>query len=281
MEKYKKLLDQVRDLPTLPEVVKKLNSMLSNPKTTAKEVTQVISKDPSITTKLLRIVNSSFYSFTNPVNKISMAVIVLGFNSIKSIVLGTSVFGAFKSGRKPSFDYQGFWLHAVCVGAAARIIAKRLGKKETEPYFIAGLVSELGLVLGDQYFQEEFSKVVENVRTKKSSILVAEKEVFGGHLNDLAAYLLEKWELSSNIVDAVRHKYDPLSAKEDPEFASMLLTAECIARTLYIGEWGDKTIPDLSQSVIDKIQVKSEDFRDLLDKTSVEFEKAKVFIEAN
>ena len=112
-ERVKKLLSKIQGLPTLPSMLIKINQLLLNPRTSAKEVAQLITSDPAIASKVLRVVNSSFYGFPNRITTVTHAIVILGFNSIKSIVLSSSIFDVFKKETKSAFDREAFWKHCV------------------------------------------------------------------------------------------------------------------------------------------------------------------------
>src|SRR3990167_4402493 len=95
-DRLKKVVDRIQSIPTLPDMLSKINRMMLNPRTSAKEVAQIISSDPSITSKVLRVVNSSFYGFPNRISTITHAIVILGFNTVKSIVLSSTIFDIFK-----------------------------------------------------------------------------------------------------------------------------------------------------------------------------------------
>jgi len=100
-ERVRKLVERIQGLPTLPVMLNNINQMILNPRTSPKEVAHVISNDPSLTSKVLRVVNSSFYGFPNRITTVTHAIVILGFNTIKSIVLSSTIFDVFRRGAKP------------------------------------------------------------------------------------------------------------------------------------------------------------------------------------
>ena len=166
-EKVRKLVDRIQGLPTLPVMMTNINQMILNPRTSPKEVAHVISNDPSLTSKVLRVVNSSFYGFPNRITTITHAIVILGFNTIKSIVLSSTIFDVFRRTVKPGdFDRTQFWKHSIGCGAAAKAIGRRLNYPMLEELFIAGLLHDVGKIVMDQYMPDKFAEVVNVVHTR-------------------------------------------------------------------------------------------------------------------
>jgi len=110
-------------------------------------------------------VNSSFYGFPNRISTVTHAIVILGFNTVKSIVLSTSIFDALKkSGKSGAFDRLAFWRHSIGVGACSRVLAKRLGFTALEEFFIAGLLHDVGKIIMDTYLPEDFHAVLKRVQ---------------------------------------------------------------------------------------------------------------------
>ena len=123
--KVKKIIEQISGLPTLPAVIGKVTQLMQNPKISASEVGQALSTDQSMASKILKVVNSSFYGFPSRITTVTHAIIILGFNAVKATALSASVFSTFgKSDKDTSFNREAYWKHSIGVGAAAKILAK-------------------------------------------------------------------------------------------------------------------------------------------------------------
>ena len=146
-ERLRGLVERVQGLPTLPSILHKLNQMILNPKTSAKEVSEVISSDPSLTSKVLRMANSPFYGFQNRITTITHANVILGFNTIKSIIMSSTIFDVFgRSGKSGALDRTELWKHSIGCGAAAKVIGHRLNYRVLEELLIAGLLHDVGKI---------------------------------------------------------------------------------------------------------------------------------------
>lgn len=278
-EKLKKVVDRIQSIPTLPDMLSKINRMMLNPRTSAKEVAQLISSDPSITSKVLRVVNSSFYGFPRRITTISHAIVILGFNAIKSIVLSSTIFDVFKKDGKSGFDRMEFWKHSIGCGAAARVLGQKAGSASLEEIFIAGLLHDVGRIVLDQFDAEQFAEVVKLVRARDCRMMDAEEEVFGVSHADVGAWLFEKWSLSPGLVETTRCHHNPALAHDHAKSAAIVHFADILVRAVRFGSGGDLKIPALSDAAWKLLGLDPAQFDDILRDTGQEIQKAVVFLD--
>ncbi|MBI2922139.1 MAG: HDOD domain-containing protein [Planctomycetes bacterium] len=279
-ERIRKVVDRISGLPTLPVILSAINKLMVNPRTSAKEVAQLISSDPAITSKVLRVVNSSFYGFPNRISTVTHAIVILGFNTIKSIVLSTSIFDALKKpGKYAAFDRAAFWRHSIGVGACSRVLAKRLGFTALEEFFIAGLLHDIGKIILDTYLSEDFHRILQKARETDGLLYEAEQEVLGVSHADLGGWLLERWNLSAGLVATVAHHHNPSLAGENLRAAAIVHFGDIVARALLIGSGGDRRIPPVSDAAWTALGLRTEAFPSLLAECWEESEKAMIFLE--
>ena len=141
------LLDGDVALVSLPHIFTEINRVISDPRSSAIHVADVISKDPNLTTRLLRIVNSAFYGFPSKIDTISRAVTILGSKELSTLALGTSVLKIFNDIPADLVDMKSFWEHSVACGIAARMIASYKNIANTERLFVAGLLHDIGRII--------------------------------------------------------------------------------------------------------------------------------------
>ena len=149
------LLEGDVGLASLPHIFTEINRVISDPRSSAIHVANVISKDPNLTTKLLRIVNSAFYGFPSKIDTISRAVTILGSKQLSTLALGTSVLEIFKDIPADLVDMKSFWEHSVACGAAARMIASYRNIVNTERLFVAGLLHDIGRLVTYKYLPQQ------------------------------------------------------------------------------------------------------------------------------
>jgi HD-like signal output (HDOD) protein len=279
-ERVRKLVERVQGLPTLPSMLNNINQMVLNPRTSAKEVAQVISTDPSLTSKVLRVVNSSFYGFPNRITTISHAIVILGFNTVKSIVLSSTIFDVFRRTPRPGdFDRAAFWRHSIGCGSAAKVLGRRLNYPMLEELFIAGLLHDVGKIVMDQFLPDKFAEVVALVREKDMLIYDAEAAVMGATHAEVGAWLFEKWNLSRGLIETTRCHHNPALAGEHRKFAGIVHLADILIRALRYGSGGDNKIPAIHDSAWKDLGLMPEEFPDLLSAVAGELDRAGVFMD--
>jgi HD-like signal output (HDOD) protein len=255
--------------------------MMLNPRTSAKEVAQLISNDPAITSKILRVVNSSFYGFPQRITTITHAIVILGFNTIRSIVLSSTIFDAFKGGQQRSdgFDRVQFWKHSIACGAAAKVLAKRLGHSGVEEFFIAGLLHDVGKIILDQYLHEQAQKVMDTVRQKDILWVRAEEEVMGVTHAELGGWLFQKWNLSKALVESCTCHHNPTLATDNLKAVSVVHFADIVSRSLMVGSGGDRRMPMLSDTAWQAMDLPPGSMERIVSEADEEIEKAFVFLD--
>jgi HD-like signal output (HDOD) protein len=279
-ERVRKLVDRVQGLPTLPSMLNSINQMILNPRTSAKEVAQVISSDPSLTAKVLRVVNSSFYGFPNRITTITHGIVILGFNTIKSIVFSSTIFDVFRHSARPGdFDRSEFWKHSIGCGAAAKAIGRRLNYPMLEELFIAGLLHDVGKIVMDQFLPDKFAEVLSLVRSQDILIAEAEIQLLGVTHADIGAWLFEKWNLSRGLIETTRCHHNPALAGENQKFAEIIHLSDILVRAVRFGNGGDARIPRISEAARKSLAIRDGDFDELLNETAAEIQKATIFLD--
>lgn len=277
-----KVVDEISTIPTLPTVLQKITSLLQNPQTSAEEIGRAITNDQSLASKVLKLVNSAFYGFPGRISTITHAVVILGFSTIKNIVLTASIFESFKKGKDTGtnlFDMEKFWMHSIACGAASLSIARQTGYKEKEECFIAGLLHDVGKILLCQYMPEEFNKVIVGVKENDKLFIDIEKEELNATHQEIGGLLVEKWNLPKNLQSAVKYHHNPMKSQEHFEMTSIVHVADILIRALDMGNGGDNKMPMMTNDAWEALKLEEFDIQNLLGVINEEVDKATVFMQ--
>lgn len=279
--KIKEIVSQIDQLPTLPSVVVELLKMLDNEKTQARQIADLIAHDQSLSAKVLKLVNSSYYGLPKKVSTISAAVVILGFSTIRSIVLGASVIQAFS---RPGvhhgyFRAESFWDHAVGTAAAAQWLARMAEMPRSEDAFTAGLLHGCGLLILDQYFPDLMARIQEHVDQDHRTLIEAEELELGFDHAAMGAHLLGDWGLPDHIVNAVRFHTHVDQCPNDQRLAAVVHLADIFCRALGYGDAGEPTIPAVSEFALDAIGLTPASFPVILEPMDKAVEKAAIFLD--
>lgn len=277
--KVRRLLSQIESVPTLPTVVSELFEQLRSPRTSADDINRIIVMDQSLTSKVLRVANSAFYGFPRKISSVTHAVVILGFETVRNLALTISVFSAFGSTEKSGFDRLAFWRHSLACAVIARSIAVRLKFKDLEDIFIMGLLHDLGKVILDQYFPDEFSQIVQRAKENNTLIIDAEKDVLGISHPLVGAVVAEGWSLPSAITQVMRYHHTPGSSQTALEASSMVHIGDVLARTKKIGSGGDDLVPPLRTEALKALKLTPSELGIIAKQLDDEIHKMDSFLE--
>ena len=214
--RIEKRLKNINELPTLPQVASKIVALSSDPNASAPSFTEIIALDQSLTAKILKLVNSSFYGFPGKINSVNHAVVILGYNEVENLVLATSVFSTLlNESTDLSIDKEALWRHSAATATVARLLAGELGQKGANEYFIAGLLHDIGLVYLVAYAHEEMTEIISRVRKREGHLTDIEEDVLGINHAVIGSELIKTWKLPASIGETVRYHHHPQSAKID------------------------------------------------------------------
>ena len=212
---YQKILNRLSELPSLPEVVARVLELTANEAPPA-EIARAIEADPGITAKVLKLVNSAFYSLKNPIANLTHACSLLGGRTIKSLVLSVSAMSMFKRNCS-AFDTVRFWRNALATALVSRIIATeaRLSSEQAEEAYIAGLLHAGGVPLFAQFYPNDYARVLESWG-QGENILDLEEDFFGAAHPEAGWEVANHWRFPGSIGEVIRyHRVDPVELAEN------------------------------------------------------------------
>jgi signal transduction histidine kinase/HD-like signal output (HDOD) protein len=207
-EIYTKIEDS-QDLPTLPHILLKLIEACNESNTTLKELAEIIKMDPSISEKLLRLVNSAQYGLKNHVSSIDQALLLLGIVSVKNVAVSASIYRIFNKAQGGDlFNLKLFWWHSLTCAVVARRLANQVQYPSPDEAFLSGLLHDIGKLILWSQFRKNYIKILETAGTNTPKLLAGEAE-FGVTHHELGGWLIDKWNIRSFLPDAIRFHHEP------------------------------------------------------------------------
>jgi putative nucleotidyltransferase with HDIG domain len=219
-------------LPALPTIAAQVVEMVENPKTSAAQLGKVIESDQGLTSKVLKIANSAFYGFPKQISTVDFAIIVLGFDALKEIVISISLVSALQKKKDAAFDTRGFWDHSIYSAVIARRLARDLGYRVSGEVFVGGLLHDIGISVLHQHFHKEYLQILALASGSEKSFLEAEQEVLGVTHAEMGGWLAERWNFPNHLVEAISMHHTPLQAEHNPELVSLIHCADVLANRL-------------------------------------------------
>ena len=209
-ELSKKLSDAVEKMPAFPKSVQRILELSRDINCPPKELVSVIEKDPVMTVKLLRILNSAYYSFPKQITSVNQSIVFLGLNTIKNMALSFAVIGALPQHNAAGYDMQRYLMHSLITASLARLLCQKFSKDGTDPgdCNLAGLLHDFGKVAFAQFLPDEFKQALTYSAENNVPLHIAERHIIGVDHSVVGAMLVEKWQFPKNLCDAIRHHHD-------------------------------------------------------------------------
>ncbi|MHB1664696.1 MAG: HDOD domain-containing protein [bacterium] len=217
-DKFDEIMSAIKStysLPSLPEVISKINNLMEDDTVSVNYIGNLMTKDISLSAKILKVVNSPFYGFPQRIYNLNHALVLLGSNTLKSIIITSSIFDLMKDVMK------GLWEHSLFCGLTAKYIAKQInnGKQiiDEDLVFSAGLLHDIGKLIIAIKFKDDFNAVIKLAQEEKKVYFEAEKEVLSISHADVGYYLTKEWNYPASICTPIRfhHEFLMLCSSEN------------------------------------------------------------------
>lgn len=276
------LVGDIHKLPTPPLVFTQISRVIDNEDASAYDVAGIIAEDPAMSAQVLKLANSAYYGLANPVPHVKQAVVVLGLNEIKNVVLAASAISVF---RKSSADqeYQDeFWRHSLAVAVGARMLLRTLqaGKfLEAETAFSAGLLHDLGKMVVFCYAPEEHQKIRRYQQETGGPDYRAEREILGLDHCQIGAYLAQRWKLPGEILTAIRYHHTPQDSPDEGTYEAIVHVADILARRAFNYSGGEDNLSEVLQvGCLNRLGISPDDFGRLCASVVEEYTKSETFL---
>jgi len=255
------LLGDVEGLVSPPDVCLRLFELIHSPSSGAKEISGVVSVDPNLTTRLLRMANSSFYNFSRKIDTITRAVTVIGNAELYQMVLSISAVKTFNSIPNELVKMETFWRHSVYTGLLARALAARANVLHPERLFVAGLMHDIGSIILYHQRPDAMRDILLVAEGDEEVLYQAELERFHFSHASIAGHLMNQWQLPEELVDAVTWHHDPVQASVASTEAHILYLASHLVNESEQGNFMGSPRADIqiSQAMLEAIGLQEDE----------------------
>ncbi|MEM1422428.1 MAG: HDOD domain-containing protein [Planctomycetota bacterium] len=276
---------EISQIAMLPEITIRIIELVEDPNSTANDLHQIISNDPALCARILKVVNSSFYGLPGQIGSINRAIVLLGLNAVKNIAISASLAKLFRGGQlSPHFSARDLWTHSVATATAAKVIADDMKVASSDEAFLAGLVHDLGIMVEMQFDRQKLIEVIEKVApdadgVPASCMLEAEREVFGATHQEFGRGLATKWKFPKTLIDVVSHHHDPTAVVEEHrKLPALLHIADRVAGAILGGFRLDLVSLDQDPAILEFCGVKQDRLDALHDAIVEEVENVRAML---
>jgi HD-like signal output (HDOD) protein len=279
------IIARLEELPTLPTIVYELSQIINDPMSSTSDVEAIMANDLSLTTKVLKLVNSAYYAIPGGVSSLSRAIAYIGFDTVNQLVLSASILKALETNGPQRFDLNGFWKHSIGVGIASETIAKYVKHPLPADLFTAGLVHDMGKVALYSLEQEAMLKITAYAKETALSYLEAETALDIPNHTIIGQALAKKWQLPLMIQSIIRyhhtkeHNQRSGLAGEGNRNVDIVFLANLLAHALKFGNSGHDKVAGAPREVLERLGLNPEhDLKAVLQEIKSNIDKASDFL---
>jgi putative nucleotidyltransferase with HDIG domain len=277
-----RIQEYIGNMPSLPTTVAKVLEVCNNPQTSPADLNHVISLDPVLVGRVLKLINSAYYGLGQQVTNLVRAIIMLGINTVKNLALSTAVMGNLSTNKDfQGLNMEGFWRHSLCAGVAAKLLARHRGidPKQTEEYFTAGLLHDIGKIPLNAVLSKEYMLTVSTADRERISLFRAEEKTLGMNHCNAGAMIVKAWKLEGPVGETIinHHAYSEYSG-EHKDILYSIAAANRFASASEVGFSGDRYPEKTGSLVWETLGLPKDVFEGMFKTVNEEIEKAKIFL---
>lgn len=243
----RQLVNNVESVVSLPTIFARIDSLINSPESDLTDIAKVISEDPGLSVRLLKIANSAMFSFPSEIDTITRAITVIGTKQLRDLVLATKVIGVFSSVDSNLVNMPDFWKHSIATGILARILASLRREPNTEYFYLLGLLHEIGRLVMYMEIPDLMARAVTNSQENNVALHQSELSVIGFDHSMVGAELMSAWNLPVPMCDAVCYHHRPSLSLNYSDDAAIIHISDLIINALALGTSGESDIPQLDE----------------------------------
>ena len=258
-------IKEISHIATLPEITVKIIELVEDPTSTAQDLHAVISNDPALCSRILKVVNSAFYGLPRQIGSINRAIVLLGLNAVKNIAIAASLTKLFRGGDLcPSFSARDLWTHCIATAAASKLICDKLNLGLPDEAFLAGMIHDIGIMVEMQAGRDKLIEVIESLDIDADGVpavdmLQRETEVFGANHCTFGAGLCEAWKFPKSFSYVTGGHHDPLAIPQGSRtLASVVYVADRLAAECGYGFRSDLTSLAINPQIMEELHLSAE-----------------------
>jgi len=249
------LVNNIDSVVSLPSIFTRIDNLINNPDSNLSDIAYIISEDPGLSVRLLKIANSAMFNFPSEIDTITRAITVIGTKQLRDLVLATKVITMFDHIDSNIVDMNSFWKHSIATGILSRILASYRREPNTEYFYLLGLLHEIGRLVMYIEIPELTAKAVSNGIESNVSLHQSELSVIGFDHAVVGAELIAKWNLPASMYDAICYHHRPLLSLNYSNDAAIVHISDLVVNALQLGSSGEHDIPQLDEQAWENLEL--------------------------
>ncbi len=220
------IVKSVEQIATLPDITARVVQAAQDPRNNAFELLKIVTHDPALAAKILKVVNSSFYGLSVQITSLGRAIALLGMNAVKNLAVASSISTMFRGGEIcRGLEAGDLWNHSIAVAVCARELARGMKLETAEEAFLVGLLHDVGLLLEHQLYPEQLREICDESRASTYAFRDLEHQRLGFDHAQLGGAVAERWKFPAGIAAAIRHHHAPAQAPIEQRSLAWLVYA--------------------------------------------------------
>jgi len=280
-----RVIGGIHNLPTPPIVFAQIQKVLNNPNASAQEIASILQEDPAMSAKVLKLTNSAYYGLARAIESVRQAVVIVGLEAIRNLVLSASMFEAFAHAKIDKEFQDNFWRHSLSTAFAARVIARNMQKRrvfDAEAGFSGGLLHDIGKMVISVYMPEDAQRIKSlKAEHPHQPDYKAEEMVLGYNHMKVGALLGEQWRLPAKLTESIKfHHFPQLTETEGNDLPFLVHMANYLSLHTFDNPTdGELYIEPLQEGILEFVGASEEELRNLSIPLRDEYIKAETFME--
>lgn len=278
------VLKHIEKMPSLSPTVGKIIEVANNPGSSANDLNKVISLDPVLAAKVLKLVNSAYFGFPEKITSTVRAIVILGLNTIKNLALSTAALETMTIKETGGLNIDEYWKHLLGTGVMCKLIARKIGipKDFLEDYFLAGLLHDIGKIVLNRLNPAGYHKLIDAAEAKKIMLVAAEGVIFGINHTEIGQILGKKWGLTDGLVEAMTFHHSSQSASEEHQkLVYSVHISNIFVKMHNVGQSGNSVQEPIDNDKLAILGINFEQLEDMSGYLLEGVERAAVFLQSS
>ncbi len=230
------ITEKIKNIPSLPEIITKSIEIMQDENASVNDLSKVISNDIGLTARVLKLVNSAYYGFPKQISTIQQAIAILGFTTIKGVILSASIYKMFVVKNNQTFNYKEFWKYSLLVASGTRMLSKFVESNFKEDIFAAAFLHDIGKIILAQYDWQNYSQVCKQENISDAETMKAEEKFCGLNHCEIANIVAYSWNLPEIFCDIITYHHNPLDSFKFKKECSIVYLANLIVDSIMSNE---------------------------------------------